>query len=74
MKLTFVIEVTDDGVRCHGDSDGEDVYGSARANLMAVGALEIAMSSLLAQRWGLRNNHSLGVGDKTEENEGQHDT
>jgi hypothetical protein len=60
MKLTFVIDVTEGGgVGCRGDLDGMDVYGTTQANLMAVGALEIAKASLLAQRWGLLNNESL---------------
>lgn len=60
MKLTFKIDVTEDGgVGCTGHLDGMDVYGTTHANLMAVGALEIAKASLLAHRWGLRNNEAL---------------
>lgn len=60
MKLLFEIEVTDEGgVACRGTVDGMSAYSSTRANLIAIGALEIARSSLLAQRWGLRHNEPL---------------
>lgn len=60
MKLTFAINITEEGgIGCSGELDGMDVYGTTQANLMAVGALEIAKASLLAQRWGLRNNEAL---------------
>lgn len=59
MKLRFEIEVGEQGVMCAGTVDGEDVYDNATANLIAVGALEIARSSLLAQRWGIRHKPAL---------------
>ncbi len=55
MKLKFEIEVTDAGVACSGTYEGLDAYENQTANIMAIGALEIARSSLLAQRWGLRH-------------------
>lgn len=59
MEMVLTIEITGAGVKCRGVVNGEYPYGSQEANLIAVGALEIARSSLLAHRWGLQLNKPL---------------
>lgn len=62
MKLTFEIEILEDGgVKCKGHFNGADVYDQMTANIMAVGALEIAKQSLLAQRWGMKLNPNVVI-------------
>jgi hypothetical protein len=53
MKLIVTIDVDESGVRCGATANGADAYTSCEANTLAVGALEIAKASLLAQRWGI---------------------
>lgn len=53
MQLTFIIDVSEGGVRCSGTANGADAYANAEANVIAIGALEIARASLLAHRWGV---------------------
>ena len=53
MKLTIQIVQTNNGVECRTlDFDGGELKSPA-ANTFAIGMLEIAKASLLAQRWGV---------------------
>jgi len=53
MQLNFTITTNEQGVLCSGNLEGEDVFTQAQANLIAIGALEIAKNALLAARWGI---------------------
>jgi len=53
MKLVFSIEIDKKGLHCSGDVNGNDAYKDIEANVLAIGALEIAKASLLAHRWGM---------------------
>ena len=53
MILNIKIEANDKGLSCSATVDGADAFGVVEANTYAIGALEIAKASLLAQRWGV---------------------
>ena len=52
MKLVLTVEADSDGVLCSASVDATDMK-QADVNLYAIGALEVAKASLLAQRWGV---------------------
>lgn len=53
MKLTVTIDADETGVRCQATMDGADAIEVSEANILAIGALEIAKAALLARRWGV---------------------
>jgi hypothetical protein len=52
MKMHITIDSSGNGVSCYATTDDTGMT-PAEANLHAIGALEIAKASLLANRWGL---------------------
>jgi len=53
MILNIKIETNSKGLSCSATVDGADAFSNVEANTFAIGALEIAKSSLMARRWGV---------------------
>ena len=53
MEINFKLTVKDGKVSCSAMVDGLDAFDNATANILTIGALEVARASLLAARWGV---------------------